>query len=353
MKRLLLFIILMLLLTTEAHAAGAADALSGALPEGLSEAAEQGGVLRGGIEWLKTSLGGNLPGTLQSGVRSAVLLTLCALVCGELDTLAASAGGPAQRYVTLCGVLAASAVATGDVRSLIGLGMETVNALGELARLLMPAVAGAIAAGGLVSTASVWQVTTLMVCDALCTAASRLLLPLACCCIASAAAGAALEEGSLERLSDGIFGLSSVALKLALAAFSGYIAAAGVLSGSTDRAAIKAAKIAASGAVPVVGGILSDAAESVLAAAGTLRGTAGALGVFAVLAACLAPLVKIGAHYLLYRLAALASSLVGTKTLGDFLERLGGAFALVFAATASCALVLLAALLVAVTMTAL
>ena len=40
------------------------------------------------------------------------------------------------------------------------------------------------------------------------------------------------------------------------------------------------------------------------------------------------------------------------KALGDYLDRLGGAFALVFAMTASCAVVLLAALRVAAAMTA-
>ena len=76
----------------------------------------------------------------------------------------------------------------------------------------------------------------------------------------------------------------------------------------------------------------------------------GALGVFAILAACLAPLLRLGAQFLLYRLAAFAADLAGTRELSRYLERLGDAFALVLAATASCALLLLVALLVAASM---
>ena len=52
-------------------------------------------------------------------------------------------------------------------------------------------------------------------------------------------------------------------------------------------------------------------------------------------------------QFLLYKLAAFAVGLAGTKALGEYLDRLGGAFALVFAMTATCALILLVALLVA------
>ena len=50
--------------------------------------------------------------------------------------------------------------------------------------------------------------------------------------------------------------------------------------------------------------------------------------------------------------AAFAAGLVGSKALGEYLDRLGGAFALVFAMTAACALLLLVALLVATAMAA-
>lgn len=348
MKRTLpLLLLALVLLTVPTRAAD--TAWTSVLPETLVQAAENGDVLASGAAWLRETVRGSLDAVVRSGARSAALLALTALICGAAEGLADGVGGPAARYVPYCGVLAATALATGDLRSLIGLGIRTVDELGTLSKLLLPSVAASMAAGGLVSTASVWQVTTLMVCGALNDAVARLLLPMVSCYIAASAAGAALGEERLDALAEGLKKLLSGALKLCMTAFTAYLAVAGVLTGSADRTAVRAAKVALSGTVPVVGGVLADAAEGVLAAAGALRGTLGVLGVFAILALCLLPLLRLGVQFLLYKLAAFAAGLAGTKALGAYIDRLGEAFALVFAMTAGCALVLLVAMLVAVT----
>lgn len=348
-KRFAAFVLALVCLSVPVCAAELPD---GALPETLARAVERQGVLAGGLGWLEETARGALAEVLRSGVRSTALLVLAAVLCGAAEGAAQGAGDGAAQLVPLCGVLAAGTLAAGDLRSLIGLGAQTVEELGTLAKLLIPTLSAAFAAGGFASTASVWQVTTLLVCDALCGAVSRYLLPLVYCHIAASAADAMLCDGRLGALADGLRKLLTAALKLLCITFTAYLAAAGVLTGSADRTAVRAAKAALSGAVPVVGGVLSDAAETVLSAAGALRATMGATGVLAVLAACLTPLLRLGAQLLLYHAAAFAAGLVGPKPLAAFLARLGDTFSLVFAMTAACALILLASLLVAVTITA-
>lgn len=342
MKRVCMVLITLLLLTTTAHALPLAETL----PEGLRAAVEEDS-LAAGTAWLAQSARDAAAELLRDGVRDAALLTLAALLCGAVEGIADTAG--ATRYVSWCGVLVLTTLAAGDLRALIGLGARTVDELGTLSKLLLPTLATAMAAGGFVSAAGVWQVTTLMVCEALTNAVERLLLPLVYCYIAASAAGAMLEESRLDLLADGVKKLVTGSLTALIVAFTGYLALAGVLTGSADRTAVKVTKLAVSGAIPVVGGVLSELTESVLAAAGTLRGTVGVVGVLAIGAVCLVPLLRLGLQFLLYKLAAFAAGLVGTKALGEYLDRLGGAFALVFAMTATCALILLVALLVAAT----
>lgn len=349
MKRLLPFLLILMLLTVHVHAAMLPE---GVLPGELTASVEEYGALDGGLSWVTEHAQAALNGVWRESIRAAVLLVLVALLCGATEGLAQGAGERAADYVPLCGVLAASALTAGNLRSLLGLGAATMGELATLAKLLIPTVAAALASGGFVSTASVWQVTTLLFCDALCGAASRYLLPLVYCHIAASAADAMLGEGKLGMMADGLKALLTGALKLFVMVFAAYLTASGVLTGSADRAAVKAAKAAVSGAIPVVGGVLSDAAESILAAAGAARGTIGVLGMFAVLSACLVPLLRIGAQFMLYKLAAFAAGLVGTKALSEFLARLGDAFALVFAMTAACALILTAAMLSAAAITA-
>ena len=91
--------------------------------------------------------------------------------------------------------------------------------------------------------------------------------------------GAALPESGLDKLADGLKKLISWLLCGAVTAFTLYLSVSGVLTGSADRAAVKAAQTAVSGAVPVVGSILAESAEMVLSAAHSLRAAIGAAGV--------------------------------------------------------------------------
>jgi stage III sporulation protein AE len=95
--------------------------------------------------------------------------------------------------------------------------------------------------------------------------------------------------------------------------FTGYISITGVISGTTDAAALKATKLTISGMVPVVGGILSDASEAILVGAGFVRNTTGIYGLLAITALCIRPFLKIGAQYLLLKSTGAVSSIFGSK----------------------------------------
>ena len=172
MKRAIVIAAALLILTTTAYALPLAETL----PEGLRAAVEENS-LSGGAAWLAQSARDAAAELLRDGVRDAALLTLAALLCGAVEGIADTAG--ATRYVSWCGVLVLTTLAAGDLRALIGLGARTVDELGTLSKLLLPTLATAMAAGGFVSAAGVWQVTTLMVCEALTNVVERLLLPLA------------------------------------------------------------------------------------------------------------------------------------------------------------------------------
>ena len=85
-------------------------------------------------------------------------------------------------------------------------------------------------------------------------------------------------------------------------------------------------------------------------AALTLRGTLGVLGVFSVLALCLAPLLHLAVQYLFYQLAAFFSAVTGADPLCKFLEQLSSAFSLMLAMTAGGAFLLLVSFLIAMMM---
>lgn len=350
MKKLILCVLLAAALCVPCGAAELPDEVSGYLPVCAEEAVEAG-LLTDALRALWDDTCAALRAVLRRGLRGAVRLSLTLLLCGAAEGLCAAGGG--ARYVTLFGALSLAALSAGELDEFIGMGVETIEALGVLSKALLPTVAAALATAGRAATASAWQVGTLFACDLLLSAARGLLLPLVYCFIGAATAGALLPESGLDRMAVALRKCVSGALCGGMLVFTAYLSVSGVLSGTADKAAVRVTKAAVSHAVPVVGDILADASEVLLAGADTLRGTVGTLGLLAVLGACAVPLARLGLQYVFYRAAAFVGTLAGVRRLDTLVERLGEAFALVLGLTGAAALILCVALLLALTVTAL
>ena len=351
MKKLLCLLFAAFLLCVSASALELPSGLDDVVPRELIDNAETGNdlLLRGG-QYLFSHFRAALQDAVANSLRGAMALMLLSLLCGLVESTAESAGETPARYAGYLGVLGAAALSAGDLSALIGLGVETMDELSVMAKLLLPTIAAAMAGGGCVGSASVWQVGALMLSDIFLSLMRDVLVPVLYCMIGTAAAGALLEQSRLSLLSKGIGKLLSWGLSAILIVFTAFLSVSNLLAGSADRLAVKVGKTVISGAVPVVGGILSDATEAVAAAALTLRGTLGVLGVFSVLALCLVPLLRMAVQYLFYQLAAFFSGMVGSQSLSKFLEQLSSAFSLMLAMTAGGAFLLLVSLLIAMMM---
>lgn len=170
---------------------------------------------------------------------------------------------------------------------------------------------------------------------------ARLLLPGVSVYLVVAAAEAALADSLLSELREFVGWLISKSLRVVLFVFTGYLTVTGVISGSADAAAVRATKAAVSGMVPVVGSILFDASETLLASASALKSSMGVFGMLAVLAICLAPFLKIGAQYLLLKGTAAVSGTIGMPQQVKLVKHAATAMGYLLAMTGACALMLL------------
>ena len=205
--------------------------------------------------------------------------------------------------------------------------------------------AAAAAASGAVTSATVQQVSTVFLADVLIGLIDRLLMPLVYLYAGALASSAMLPENRLGALAEALKKVITWILTTVLLAFTVYLSVVRVVSGSADAAALKVAKAAISGAIPVVGSIISEASETVLAGAGMLKNTIGVFGMLGILAACAHPFLQLGVQYLLYKLTAFLAATVGAPSLCKLIDGLGGAFGLVLGMTGSCAFLLLISVL--------
>ncbi len=327
--------------------------------DGLKRAAEDSGsgveyglTLDEGIGALFDTGSREVPGIVRRAVRSGVVLLAILLLVGLAETVQDSFGQKGALAVTLAGTLAVTAVAVADVHSLMGMGAGALDDMRSFANVLLPAVAAVTAATGAITGAAARQMAAVLFSDLLMNLIDGLLVPVLYGYIAASAAWAAVGNEGLRRLASLLKWVVTTVLTVTMLAFVGYLTASGVIAGTADAASVKAAKFAISGAIPVVGGILSEAAETVLASAGVLRGTVGVFGMVTVLAICLAPLLELAIHYLAYKLVAALSAAVGQGRVQALVEQLGGAFGLILGMTGACCLLLLIALVSSISVAA-
>lgn len=311
--------------------------------------ADYGATLDEGLSKLWETGKKSAVGILKDAFRSGILIVVITMFCCLADVLLKTTGRNNTLVVSLVGVLAIAAVAISDVDVMLGLGKNTIENITTFSNVLLPAVAAVTAATGAVTGAAVRQMTAVLFSDLLINLINRLLVPILYAYLAASVAQAALGNDGLKRFAAMLKWVVTTLLTTVMIAFVGYLTVSSVVAGSADALAVKATKFAISGAIPVVGGILSDAAETILSSAGVLRGTVGVFGTVTILSLCLLPVLRIAAHYLMYKLAAAVSGTMGASELGELTEQVGSAFGLMLGMTGACSLLVLVILVSSVT----
>lgn len=274
---------------------------------------------------------------LAEAVKLSTGLIASAVLIGLLRTFS----GISRAMVNLSGAVIVSVLLLTSANSMLRLGCDTVEELSSYGQLLVPVMAAALAAQGGVTSSTALYVGTTVFDTILGSLIARLFTPMVFLFLALGIGAYALGDETLKKLLDMIKGILSWSLKTILVAYTAYMSITGVVSGTTDAAAVKAAKVTISTFVPVVGGILSDASEAVLVSVGTMKNAAGIYGILAALAILLDPFIRIGAHYLVLKGTGAVCGVLDPKGISGLIDVFSSAMGLILAMTGSCCLLLL------------
>lgn len=278
---------------------------------------------------------------LQPDLAEASRVCLKIFAAVLLMSLLKNYSGTSKRMADVVGALLIGGMLLSSSHSLIQLGVHTIMEISEYGKLLLPVMTAAMAAqGGITSSAALYGGTAFfnMI---LSTVIASFLTPLIYIYLALSVANSALGEDLLKKMRDLVKWFSIWCLRSILYIFTGYMGITGVVSGTTDAAALKVTKMTISGIVPVVGGILSDASEAVLVGAGTMKNAAGIYGMLAMIAVWIGPFLKIGIQYLILKLTAAICSVFDNKRTSELVQDFSGAMGLICGMTGSMCLLLL------------
>ena len=274
-------------------------------------------------------------------LKEASKVCLGIIGAGIAVSLIRTVPGGLAKTADLGGTVAISGMFLSSAGALVNLGAQTVLEVSNYGKLLLPVLTAALAAQGGITTSSALYAGTALFDAVLSSLVSKALVPMIYLYLAICATNSALGDEMLKKLRDTVKWFMTWSLKTILYVFTGFISITGVVSGPTDAAALKAAKLTISSVVPVVGGILSDASEAVLVGAGAVKNAIGLYGLFAVIAIWMEPFLKIGAHYLLLRFTGGICSTFTSKHLSDLIQDFATAMGYLLAMTGAVCLMFL------------
>ena len=275
------------------------------------------GSLTDGIRSIWDHLKSDASNILRSRTRGAASILLVVLLCSLVDGFRKSTGD-STRFLPMAGALAITALTAGSLDSLMGQGTAAIERMNTFSKALLPTLAAVTALSGGVAGATLRQVAAVFFSDLLLELIRGLLMPMVYLYAGALAAGSSLSDKRLLAAAEMIRTVCTRLLTTVLLIFTLYLTVSGIFAGTVDSARVRVAKSAISGAVPVVGGILSDAASTILVGASILKNAIGVFGTLAVFALCLTPFLQIGMQYLMYKVTAFLAELVDETGLSRF-----------------------------------
>ncbi len=269
--------------------------------------------------------------SLRPDVIEAARTCLCVICCVIVVSMAGHIGFKSENIAQLTGVILIGIILLQPSNVLVQMGADTIDQLCEYAKLLIPVMTAALAAQGGLTSSTALYAGTVFFNTVLSYIITNLIVPLVYIFLCVSVAYRVTKDDLIASIHKFLKWSVTWCLKTILYIFLGYIGITGVVSGTTDAATLKAAKLAITGAVPVVGGILSDASEAVLVGAVTMKNAAGIYGLLAVVAICIGPFLKIAVPYLLFKFTGSISSSVADKGCAGLIEDFSSAMGLVLA----------------------
>ena len=262
-------------------------------------------------------------------------------------------GGKAPPWIELACCASSVLLLGGSTISVLRQGEESLAHLQDYARAAFPAFFTTVAACGAPGSAAVHCAAVQVASDLFMSLANGLLLPLIEGYL-SVSVCLAMFDNALLRAASKLLKWAAVAgMSLFCTGYCVYIGLTGTISGSADAAAVKGVKTVIAATLPVVGGILSDSAGSLLAAAEIIKNSAGAFCLISVCAICAGPAAVLGVKLLALKAASVLASLGGSERYCAVLDCFSTVLAMLLGLVGAFGMMLFFSILSGIRMTAL
>lgn len=237
------------------------------------------------------------------------------LLCALLNSMKSGfQGGAYDKTFSVVSVICVSGTVITPITVLIVQACKTIEQASGFLVSFVPVYAGILTASGKPLSATATSTALVAVVQIISRICSTVLLPMLGIYLAFCLIGSACDEIDVTGIARAVKNIVTVTLSFLLTIFVGLLGIQGAVASSADTIAMKSAKFAVSAFLPVVGGAVSEALNSVQGCMGVIKATVGGFGIFAISAVFLpAILSALGLNFSLFVAGGVSDTLNTTR----------------------------------------
>ena len=273
------------------------------------------------------------------------------LLCALSQSMSDGGTGSLKSVFSAVGVLAGAGI---TLTAISGVLRDTLALLSDAAAFMLsfiPVFTAVVAVMGHVTSAAAMNASTLAATQLFSQLAVNFLAPLCGSVIGLSAAGSVYPDLNLSKLGEMVKKFVTWGLSLLMTVFTALLSAQTFVANAADSAATRAAKFMVSSGVPIVGGTISDAVNTVQGGLIMLKSSVGTYGIAAAAVIILPTLVTAVCYKLAISCAAAAGEMFSLKELSGLLKSCDAAMSIMLAVMSCFLLLSIIAVVIMLSMT--
>ncbi len=236
-------------------------------------------------------------------------------------------------------------------RSAMNMCLSIIDNMVTFMHAIIPLLVSLLVTSGNLSSAGVFQPILIMLVEIGATVIRNFFIPLIFLVTVLNIVNNISDKVQLTKLSGFLKQVCTWGLGFILTVFIAVVTVQGSMGAVVDGVTSKTAKFALGTFIPVVGKYLADAADTVVGCTLVIKNASGLIAMIGIIVICLAPLLKILAMIILYKLACAFIEPISDKKITNCINDLAGSLTYILGVTAAVAVMFLIAITVVISTT--
>ncbi len=281
-------------------------------------------------------------------IKIIVLCIICAILKNLQNSFLSESVGEMAFFV--CYIVLVSVLMV-SFSTAMKMCMDIIDGMVSFMHSIIPLLITLLATSGSISSAGVFQPVLVMLIEIAATAIKNFFIPIIFIITILNIVNNISDKIQLTKLAGFMKQICTWGLGLILTIFIAIVSIQGSMGAVVDGVTSKTAKFALGTFIPVVGKYLADAADTVVGCTLVIKNASGLIAMIGILLICLAPLLKILAVVVLYKLACAFVEPIADKKITNCLNDMSGSLTYILGVTAAVAVMFLIAITIVISTT--